>query len=92
MMRLDHYQLLRLARLSNLLIRNPENMHKRILFVAFLALITAGLFGQQQGFEGYMEYGDNASQKDDHYNAYQYYATAIEFLACVVDIDTCSKV
>ena len=47
--------------------------------LALLLLVSTSLVAQNQSFLGYIEAGDRASQKDDHYNAYRLYQIAMEF-------------
>lgn len=53
-------------------------MQKFTYLIALLFCLATGLSAQNQTFTGYIEAGDKASQKDDHYNAFRLYAIAAE--------------
>lgn len=51
----------------------------RFLLLSFVLLtVSVRLSAQNQSFIGYIEAGDNAALKDDHYNAYRLYVVASE--------------
>ncbi|MEM1357539.1 MAG: hypothetical protein AAGF89_05040 [Bacteroidota bacterium] len=53
-------------------------MNRFTKLLAILLLCTGGIVAQNQSFTSYIEAGDLAVQRDDHYNAYRLYAIAAE--------------
>ena len=46
--------------------------------LALLLLLSGGLWAQNQSFLGYLEAGDKATQRSDHYSAFKYYSLAAD--------------
>ena len=53
-------------------------MQRFTYLLALVLMASAALTAQNQSFQGYIEAGDIATQKDDHYNAYRLYSVAAE--------------
>lgn len=53
-------------------------MNRFTNLIVLLLLCTGVVFAQNQSFTSYIEAGDMAVQRDDHYNAYRLYAIAAE--------------
>jgi len=49
-----------------------------LLFCVFLMLASTGVDAQERSFAGYIKAADQASARDDHYNAYRLYSIAAE--------------
>ncbi|MEL7161859.1 MAG: hypothetical protein AAFN92_13950, partial [Bacteroidota bacterium] len=53
-------------------------MNKFTQILGLLLLLSGGLWAQRQSFLGYLEAGDRAAQRSDHYGAFKYYELAAD--------------
>ncbi|MBC6993339.1 hypothetical protein QWY85_16815 [Neolewinella lacunae] len=53
-------------------------MYRFLTFLVLSLLVSAGLYAQNQSFTGYIEGGDQAMERNDHYNAFRLYDIAAD--------------